>query len=594
MQPVGLQEWIHKLEEGEGTKYIRLAFLVLALLGITALWHLREAKNFAAAEAMDAAQVARNLSRGRGFTTQNLRPLSVALIESRLGKEGKADLLAPSPDLANPPLYPAVLAGLMKVLPFNWDIASKLFWRYQPETVIGGFNQALFFVSLLLLFLVASRLFDRTVAYLAVVLMALTETYWEFITSGLSTMLLIVLFLGLSWVLILFEEGAREATRSKTKLMALALLAGLLIGAMGLTRYSMLWLILPTVAFLAVTGLGVRIPAAGGSAVVALLLVAPWAARNYQVSGTLFGIPGFALHEGTTIFPGHLLERSMPANIALELNKIDLGEYPRKLFVNAQTILGSDLPEAAGNWVAALFLGALLMPFRRPALQRLKCFLAGALFVMVVVQGLGRTELSADMPRYNSENLLVVLSPLFFVFGAGFFFVLLDQMEFQWPWLRSLAVSVLVVVLSLPLLLRFLPPRTFPLNYPPYSPPTIQIVSRWLAPEELMMTDMPWATAWYGDRSSVWTTLDYGAKTHDDFYRINDEHVAVKGLYLTPLTTDAKFLSAMRQSREGVWGKFYLDAVVLRNLPSGFPLKIGPPALLPDQMFLSDRIRWRQ
>ena len=41
MQPVGLQEWIHKLEEGEGTKYIRLAFFARALLGITALWHIR-------------------------------------------------------------------------------------------------------------------------------------------------------------------------------------------------------------------------------------------------------------------------------------------------------------------------------------------------------------------------------------------------------------------------------------------------------------------------------------------------------------------------------------------------------------------------
>jgi len=48
MQPVGLQEWIHRLEEGEWTKYIRLAFLILALLGITALWHLREAKNYLA------------------------------------------------------------------------------------------------------------------------------------------------------------------------------------------------------------------------------------------------------------------------------------------------------------------------------------------------------------------------------------------------------------------------------------------------------------------------------------------------------------------------------------------------------------------
>ena len=119
MQPVGLQEWIHKIEEGEGTKYIRLAFVILALLGITALWHLREAKNYFAAEAMDTGQLARNLSQGRGFTTQNIRPLSVALIENHLGKESPAVLTNPHPDLANAPVYPAVLAGLMKILPMK-------------------------------------------------------------------------------------------------------------------------------------------------------------------------------------------------------------------------------------------------------------------------------------------------------------------------------------------------------------------------------------------------------------------------------------------------------------------------------------------
>src|SRR5262245_22202247 len=129
MQPVGLQEWIHKLEEGEGTKYIRLAFMVLALLGITAMWHIREAKNFLAAEAMDAAQLARNIAQSQGFTTKNIRPLSLALIESHVGKESTGVLSKPVPDVSNAPLYPATLAALMKIFPFKWEISSKLFWR---------------------------------------------------------------------------------------------------------------------------------------------------------------------------------------------------------------------------------------------------------------------------------------------------------------------------------------------------------------------------------------------------------------------------------------------------------------------------------
>ncbi len=596
MQPVGLQEWIHKIEEGEGTKYIRLAFVILALLGITALWHLREAKNYFAAEAMDVGQVARNISQGHGFTTQNIRPLSIALIENHLGKESPSVLTNPHPDLANAPVYPVLLAALMKVFPMKWEIAvgSKLFWRYQPETIIGGMNQVLFFVGLFLLYRVTLRLFDRPVAYLAVFLMALTQIFWEFITSGLSTILLIDLFLGLCWILLAFEEKSRAETKNIPQLIALAAGAGLIVGLMALTRYSMGWLIFPVAIFIGAVGSGVRSSATPVALVAALLVIAPWALRNYQVCGHLFGTAGFAIHQGSNAFPGHVAERSMPRNVALELNKVELGEYPRKLFVNGETILTSELPEAAGNWIGAFFLGALLVPFLSPALRRFRYFAAGVLLVMVIVQALGRTELSVDSPKINSENLLVVISPLFFILGSGFFFLLLDQIQFPALWFRSAAVAGLVLILSLPLVLRFLPPRTFPLNYPPYSPPAIQMICKWLEPNELLMTDMPWATAWYGDRTSVWTTLDYGAQNRDDFYRINDERRAIKGLYLTQLTTDAKFLSGNWQSREGVWGKFYIRTFLSHELPSGFPLKIGPPTLLPDQMFLSDRIRWRQ
>ena len=80
MQPVGLQEWIHKLEEGAGVKYIRLGLFFLALLGLAALWHIREAKNFSSMDAMDSAQLARNIAEGRGYTTHFIRPISIAVL----------------------------------------------------------------------------------------------------------------------------------------------------------------------------------------------------------------------------------------------------------------------------------------------------------------------------------------------------------------------------------------------------------------------------------------------------------------------------------------------------------------------------------
>lgn len=594
MQPVGLQELIHKFEEGEGSRLIRTAFFLLALAGLAALWHIREARSFASIEAMDSAQLARELSEGRGYSTKVIRPLSLALLEEQ-GRPASSLLSQPHPDLANPPVFPLLLAGLFKAAPVNWSMPTGQFWRYQPEVIIGTFNQALFFAALLLVYRLALRLFDRPVGLLAMVLMALTELFWEFTTSGLSTMLLIVLFLILIDLLLRFEEAGREETPSKSRLLRLAVGAGLLVVAMALTRYSMGWLILPVALFLGWTAPGsVRVPAVLVAVVLFLAGLSPWVMRNYQLCGTAFGTAGLGPYHESAAFPGHVLDRSMPRRLQSELSRTDPAQFLRKLFVNGNEILTSGFPQAGGNWIGAFFLGSLLIPFRNPALTRLKTLTAGLLLLFLLVQAIGRTGLSAHAPTYNSENLLVIFSPLFFIFGAGFFFILLDQVEFSAPWLRSLAVVMLVAVMSLPLCFRLLPPGNSPAAYPPYYPPVIQTVAAWLRPDELVMTDMPWAVAWYGQRQSVWTTLDSGAKPADDFYRINDEIKAIKGIFLSPITTNARFLTEMRQSREGIWGKFYLDAVVMKNLPKGFPLTIGPPGLFPEWLFLSDRIRWRQ
>ena len=75
------------------------------------------------------------------------------------------------PDLANPPVYPLMLAGLMKVLPFRYSIpgvtpgnTSMSFDRSQPDFLIAAFNQVVFLGLIVAVFFVARRLFDEPVA----------------------------------------------------------------------------------------------------------------------------------------------------------------------------------------------------------------------------------------------------------------------------------------------------------------------------------------------------------------------------------------------------------------------------------------------
>ena len=249
------QTFIHKFEVGGGMRYFRMALIPLALLIVIVLYDSGAFKNMSTQEAMDAAQLGRNLAQGKGYTTLFLRPFSIYLLKRHnLETEGvppvgasaaPAQLKGRHPDLANPPVYPVALAGLMKVLPFSYMVPSKpkpfwsvsgQFWRYQPDFLICLFNQVLFFATVALVYLLARRLFDPRTAWLSALVVLGAELLWRFTVSGLSTMLLLLIFMGLVWCLVMLEKEMREPARGPVVLFVLAAFTGLLVGLGGLTR----------------------------------------------------------------------------------------------------------------------------------------------------------------------------------------------------------------------------------------------------------------------------------------------------------------------------------------------------------------------
>ena len=76
------------------------------------------------------------------------------------------------------------------------------------------------------------------------------------------------------------------------------------------------------------------------------------------------------------------------------------------------------------------------------------------------------------------KNLLVLLVPIVFVFGASFFFTLLEQMTLPLRQLRYAVIGLFVTLCCLPLIFALLSPRTVPVVYPPYYPPEIQQTAR--------------------------------------------------------------------------------------------------------------------
>src|SRR4051812_24240614 len=548
-----LQEFLHKYEVGAGASLMRFISAAAAFIAVALVFDLVALRNFSSRDAMDAAQVGRNLAEGRGFTTSFIRPLSLYLLRNNGGSSNSLPLPNKHPDLGNPPVYPGLLALVWKTKPFPVEDLSKKqnFSVYLPDLWIAVWNQLLLGIAAWLVFILARRLFDSSVAWASFALLLLSETYWRFSVSGLSTVLLMVEFLVLVWVISRLEGAARVAEATKGALIALAALAGALVGLMAMTRYSLACLIVPLLVLMA-TLPSLHRPTLLVVTLAAFMAVcAPWVARNFQVSGTPFGTAGFAIMAGTSNFPEDQLERSLHPPI----RQVEMGEYWQKLFTNLHDIVATDLWRLGGGWIMALFLVGLLVPFRNSVLGRTRLFLVMSIAALCVAQALGRTTASTENVDINSENLLIVVAPAVLMFGISLFILLREQLNLGGPAGRNLLWAFLYLIVGIPLFLTVLGPHLSRLAYPPYYPPWIQQKSLAVRPDGAIMTDVPWAVAWYGDRPGIWLSLKYidrlSPQVREDFESFHRLQ-PITGFYLTQKTLknlDSKALGAWSQSK---------------------------------------------
>jgi hypothetical protein len=623
---VQLQDWIHKFEVGSGSRLVRRVMILSILVTLAVFYDLAAFRNLATPEGMDAAQLARNLADGKGFTTYFVRPLSLHLVYDRAtnalartqseSQHPALDSSTPTtqeqlwarrlqvrhPDLANAPLYPLILAGILKCNPFGYpDLkVGETFAIYRPDLWIAMFNQALLFLAAWFIFGLALRMFDEAVAWVAVVLFLGSDLMWRFSLSGLPTPLLMVWFLILFRFLWALDTSAR-ATSSKFGRMAwLAALTGVVVALGGLTRYSFAWLMIPVLALLATLPHPKRVSLAVIAGAVFLVIFTPWLVRNVQLSGKPFGTAGYALFQGTSSFPKDQLERSSNP----DFREFSITELRDKLVKNTRDILRGDLPRMGGSWAAAFFLVGLLVPFRNPSLGRLRSYYLGCLGTVILVQALGQTHTGEDPSQVHADNLLVAVSPALFLFGVSFFFNLLDQFGQKFLSYRYLTLGLFCLLLNAPLLLAFVPPHPSPVVYPPYFPPWIQEKSRFMGERDLMMSDIPWAVAWYGGKPSVWLSLYYrdpfAGRYRNDFFEIHDRMKHISALYCTSKTlktveTDSLWSWVSRSDPNAnwedvikEWPAFVLVGIYLHSeVPRGFPLRNAPEGIFPE-LFLTD------
>ena len=563
---IGVQTAVHSIEQGRLAPIIRRAMFAFLIIALTLLYLFVQFRGFSSPTAMDQAQIARNIASGKGLTTKFIRPLAIW----QLQKSGKEIPAGQFPDFYQSPLNPIVNALPLLLVKSSWKMTPTDL-VYAGDKIIAAFSILFFLLSVAVWYFVGVRLFDSKLSLVACAIILMTDMMWQFSLSGLPQMLMLLLFSGAIWLTV-------HAMQKRDRLMAvLASLfgAGLLFGFMILAHALAAWIFLGWLVFAAV-----YFPPRGIAALAALaavlMVTLPWTVRNYSVCGNPFGLSIYtAITSGATPEEGYLrsLDDAPPISGAELFSKIKSGiaEQIKSLFA----YLGMNL--AAG----AFFL-ALLHPFRSPVASLFRWCVA--LMWVGAVVGMGIFGVSGTI---SSNQLHVILLPLFVFYGLAFLMVLWSRWELNYPLLRILFLSTVVFLCSLPMLAALFSNKGAAIQWPPYVPPFIGILGEWYGEKEIIASDMPWAVAWYAQRKSVLLPESVRA-----FNRLNDYRVLgepVSGLYLTPLTGNLRLFSDIYKGSYKEW------ALLITRPPKvdGFALPFYTALPIEGECIIfADRDRW--
>ncbi len=573
------QELVHWLEQGRGATWLRHTAVVLGALLLTTVYSWKQFHGVPTEWVMQQTVLARSLAEGEGFTTPVNYPQTYAVRAAR-GEPFREK--QNYPELHNAPLYALVLAAVLVVLPGSlWTQVPVPPNGWAPDYVVLGVNLVLFWVAIWLVGRLAAKLFDGRAAWMAALATAGSVALWQQTVqlTGLPVLvvLMLALFNGLAGFELAWTDHPGLTRRTRLRLALLGAGCALLF----LTEYSggLVALVLGGYLALRLNG-AARAPALGIFAGVFALAVAPWLVRNTVVAGHPLGLAwqNLALKAGDpTAEPA--AQRTLAST---EAPGLDLNKLGNKGLTGLELNLKERLWSGGGLMLTAFFIAGLAYQFRHGPVNRLR----GCLGVVLLVLLAGQPFLnSGESPRLPAHYL----APLIIVFGAGFFFVLVDsqpRLAAHWRW----AAAGLLALQCLPLVRDGLEPRKIHFHYPPYYPNLFMELRRDMATRFLpgtgVATDVPAGTAWYG-RMRVWAKPE----RLRDFSRIIVEQ-NIGALLLTPVTLDRPFFTELAArsgdtislNDAGGWGGVYAG-LVTRRMPAGFPLNL-PPQKLTENMVL--------
>jgi len=407
-------------------------------------------------EAMEAAQVGQHISNGKGFTTSVVRPLSLAI----------APRVNSHPDLYDAPLHPLVLAVALNLLGSN-------------DRAVGLVSALFGLLTVLMAYLLGARLLNQRAGALAALLACLNLGLLKASVSGLGITLLAFLL-----VLLFYLVSRHRGT------LAWSALCGAVAALCYLTDYAALLLAVAAAGLLFFSQRAARLRHVALFAVAFTVVALPWLVRTWAATGSpIGGLKAYSVAMYGTSYPLTNLHRQTSASglAAWSFAPSHYREVAKKLLLGLGTV-AANLPNVLGLYLAVLLGLALFVDLRGEAANRLKwAVIAGAVLLAFSV--------ALGQPRYDVfYGLLGIVAAL----GGGAFLVALEAGAASRRAIVA-ATAALLALSAYPVALMALPGAR------PARPDrrNLDYLSRALPANAIILTDQPWAVAWYSKRTAL-------------------------------------------------------------------------------------------
>jgi len=562
-----IQDWIFAWDIGTGAQFFRIGIFAVLLVGVVLVYTGTQFFGLRDPEAMNTAQLARNLALGRGYTTRLIRPLDLFYLGS-IGKPTLNPQRMTVPELWTPPGYALALAVPLRFVGARTDHSNIAALRADRVVMLTGWF--FFATGLVVMYLLARELFDRRVAALSAFLYLFCQGLLDHAMSGLATGFVATLLLVAAYALFKADRW-RRAERTDFSVNAALAVSVLAVGLATLAQYVVCVVMVPLLVYVGTVFRERRWLRLLLCLAVFALVLAPWMLRNRHASRKWFGLAHHGLLEETgrnrARKPVGHYQRGYAVESPWQWHALAV-----KVLKNSRRLYEVTIKETGANYLIAFFLVSLIHRWRDDEAVRLRRWLLWAMI------GCAGWLSVAGVPQ---RNFFTAFAPLVIVYAAAFFVVLFERLQFRKRFLRKGFVGLFVLLNMAPMIWAVLPPReTFP--YPPYNSGVGAELGRIFRADELLASDIPWAVAWYGDRSALWMP-----PRERDFIEINDRVRLVTGVYLTQETLEQK-----KVLEEWLGQDHFILRLFQPPPPEGFPLRVYR-AMTPDgeQVLLSNRSR---